>query len=287
MRIARLLLGGTPTPALIDPERRIAWPATALLDGFTGGTIDLLDAATFDSALRAAQTSAAGSALQLDGLRFGAPYDNPPKIWGIGLNYSAHARDLSESVPTEPASFIKGNHTIIGPGDTIRIPAQSERTTSEGEVGLVIGRLCQNVNVAEAMSYVFGLVPILDQTAEDILQRNPRFLTRSKNFPTFFSFGPEIVPLSELEKNGLDWNQLRVDTIRNDLVVATNITANMTFPLAELISFHSRMMPLFPGDIISTGTPGAAPIHDGDVMSARVEGVGEISNPVAQEGSVV
>lgn len=287
MRIARLLLGGTPTPALIDPERRIAWPATALLDGFTGGTIDLLDAATFDSALRAAQTSAAGSALQLDGLRFGAPYDNPPKIWGIGLNYSAHARDLSESVPTEPASFIKGNHTIIGPGDTIRIPAQSERTTSEGEVGLVIGRLCQNVNVAEAMSYVFGLVPILDQTAEDILQRNPRFLTRSKNFPTFFSFGPEIVPLSELEKNGLDWNQLRVDTIRNGEIIATNITANMTFPLAELISFHSRMMPLFPGDIISTGTPGAAPIHDGDVMSARVEGVGEISNPVAQEGSVV
>lgn len=287
MRIARPILNGRPTPSLIDPERGVVWPIHDVLDGLgeSDGIVDVLRANGYDEAVRAAQLRGARSAVHLDGLHFAAPYADPPKIWGIGLNYSDHARDLSENVPTEPASFIKGNHTIIGPGERIVVPRQSERTTAEGEVGIVIGRLCRNVSVEEAMDYVFGLVPILDQTAEDILQRNPRYLTRSKNFPTFFSFGPQIVTLAELESAGRDLNQLRVDTIRNDQVVATNTTANMTFPLAELVSFHSQMMPLFPGDIISSGTPGAAVLGDGDVVRARVEGVGELSNPVTTEVS--
>src|SRR5690606_7242321 len=102
--------------------------------------------------------------------------------------------------------FIKADHTIIGPGEPIPIPAQSERTTSEAELGLVIGRTCRNVAPQDALNYVLGAVNVLDQTAEDILQRNPRYLTRAKNFPGFFSFGPVIAPLSEVaaEAGGLE-----------------------------------------------------------------------------------
>jgi 2-keto-4-pentenoate hydratase/2-oxohepta-3-ene-1,7-dioic acid hydratase in catechol pathway len=100
-----------------------------------------------------------------------------------------HASDLAERIPTEPASFMKGDHTIIGPGDPIPVPSQSNRTTAEAELGLVIGRECYQVEEDVALDYVAGVCPVLDQTAEDILERNPRFLTRSKNFPGFFSFG--------------------------------------------------------------------------------------------------
>ena len=133
-------------------------------------------------------------------MRFTAPYRRPRKIWGIGLNYVAHATDLTETVPDEPASFMKGDHTIIGPGDPIPLPSQSERVTAEAELGLVIGRLCRDVEPENALDHVFGVCPVLDQTAEDILARNPRFLTRSKNFPGFLSFGPAIAALSEVQR---------------------------------------------------------------------------------------
>ncbi|PRC44845.1 fumarylacetoacetate hydrolase, partial [Mycobacterium sp. ITM-2017-0098] len=113
-----------------------------------------------------------------------APWTRPRKILGIGLNYGAHAGDLGEQPPrTTPASFIKGDHTIVGPGEPIVVPPGIGRVTSEAELGLVIGTLCYRVSVEDAMSYVAGVVPILDQTAETILLENPRYLTRVKNYP--------------------------------------------------------------------------------------------------------
>lgn len=212
-----------------------------------------------------------------------APYRHPRMIWGIGLNYRDHAGDLSEAVPTEPASFIKADHTVIGPGDDITIPRLSERTTSEAELGLVIGRPCRDVSEAEALDHVFGVCLVLDQTAEDILERNPRFLTRSKNFPGFFSFGPTIVPLDEMRGVASDLSDIEVSTIRNGETVRTNRVANMTFSPAHLVSFHSQVMPLSPGDIISTGTPGAARITAGDVMTCSIPGIGELTNPVVAQ----
>lgn len=212
-----------------------------------------------------------------------APYRRPRMIWGIGLNYREHAGDLTESVPTEPASFIKADHTVIGPGEPIPIPHQSERTTSEAELGLVIGSPCRNVDEAAALDHVFGVCTILDQTAEDILERNPRFLTRSKNFPGFFSFGPEIVPLDALSGFQDDLSDVEVTTARNGETVRTNRVANMTFSPAHLVAFHSRVMPLSPGDIISTGTPGAVHIRPGDVVTCTIPGVGELTNPVVAQ----
>jgi len=182
-------------------------------------------------------------------------------------------------VPDEPASFIKGDHTIIGPGEDIPIPQQSERTTAEGELGLVIGRECRNVSEEDALSYVFGVTTILDQTAEEILQRNPRFLTRSKNFPGFFSFGPEVVPMAEVLERFGDIGDVEVSTVVG-AERRTNTVAHMRYSPAFLVSFHSKVMPLFPGDVISTGTPGAIHVRPGDVAECVIPGVGHLVNPV-------
>jgi 2-keto-4-pentenoate hydratase/2-oxohepta-3-ene-1,7-dioic acid hydratase in catechol pathway len=208
------------------------------------------------------------------------PYRRPRKIWGIGLNYADHAADLGAAHPTQPASFIKGDHTIIGPGDSIQIPRQSERVTAEAELGLIIGTETRDVGADAAMDYVFGVCAILDQTAEDILLENPRYLTRSKNFPTFFSFGPEVVTLDEFLGTGRLLGDITVTTLLNGAEVRSNRISNMAHPPDRLIEFHSAMMPLFPGDIISTGTPGAAAVQDGDIAEARVEGLLPLVNPV-------
>jgi 2-keto-4-pentenoate hydratase/2-oxohepta-3-ene-1,7-dioic acid hydratase in catechol pathway len=232
--------------------------------------------------MESAQKTSAHAFRPRGDVRFTAPYRHPRLIWGIGLNYLDHAADLSERVPEEPASFIKGDHTIIGPGDPIPVPMQSERTTTEAEMGLVIGSYCRNVSEEDALRHVLGVVPVLDQTAEDILQRNPRFLTRSKNFPGFFSFGPEIVPLDEVVEVVGSLEDVAVSTVVNGSEIRTNTVANMRFSPAFLISFHSKVMPLYPGDIISPGTPGAIHVQPGDTAECRIPGVGTLVNPVVQ-----
>jgi 2-keto-4-pentenoate hydratase/2-oxohepta-3-ene-1,7-dioic acid hydratase in catechol pathway len=206
-------------------------------------------------------------------------YRRPRKIWGIGLNYVEHAGDLSETAPAEePASFMRPDTTIIGLGDEIVLPSQSERVTAEGELALVIGREAKHVSEEDAPLFVAGFTTVLDMTAEDILRRNPRYLTRSKSFDTFFSFGPELVTPEEIEDAGA----LEVATVLNCKVHRTNTVSNMTFSPWWLVSFHSRIMTLLPGDVISTGTPGAVVIQDGDVAECRITGFEPLSNPVVR-----
>jgi 2-keto-4-pentenoate hydratase/2-oxohepta-3-ene-1,7-dioic acid hydratase in catechol pathway len=210
------------------------------------------------------------------GTHFAPPYLDPPKIWGIGLNYREHADDLGAESLDEPASFMKPSTTVIGPGASIALPPQSNRVTAEAELGIIIGKLSKNINEVEAEDAVFGFVPILDMTAEDILRRNPRFLTRSKSFDTFFSFGPAILTPDEVT----DLPELAVSTVRNGEVVRSNKVKNMRFPPHQLISFHSHVMTLEPGDIISTGTPGAAVIKNGDRVECKIAGFPTLSNIV-------
>ncbi|NNE34784.1 MAG: fumarylacetoacetate hydrolase family protein, partial [Rhodothermales bacterium] len=111
----------------------------------------------------------------LSDARFGPLYRRPRKIWGIGLNYADHARDLSESPPTgEPASFMKPDTAIIGPGDPVRLPIMSNRVTGEAELAIIIGTECRNVPREDWLSVVGGFTTVVDMTAEDILRRNPR-----------------------------------------------------------------------------------------------------------------
>ena len=201
----------------------------------------------------------------------------PRKIWGIGLNYVEHAGDLSESAPAdEPASFMRPDTTIIGPGDEVVLPAQSGRVTAEAELAVIIGREAKDVSEEDAPSVVAGFTTVLDMTAEDILRRNPRYLTRSKSFDTFFSFGPELVTPDEIE----DVNALEVSTVLNGDLRRTNTVSNMIFSVWWLVSFHSRVMTLLAGDVISTGTPGAVVIREGDVAECRISGFEPLFNPV-------
>ena len=215
-------------------------------------------------------------AVQPPAAQYGPLYRHPRKIWGIGLNYKDHAADLSAVFPTEPASFMKGDHTIVGPGETIELPPESERVTAEAELGVIIGHECRAIREQDVPAYIAGYCLIIDMTAEDILQRNPRFLTRAKNFDTFFSFGPELITPDEV----LDVLRLRVGTWKNGELHRDNVVANMAFPPHYLVAFHSNVMTLYPGDIISTGTPGAVVIESGDVAECRIEGLGTLSNPV-------
>lgn len=278
MRLATISEADSETAVAVDPVRGVVRIGDLLPHDLrdTMAVLAELTADELDGLVRAAPDARFRSR---DEVRFAAPYRHPRKIWGIGLNYVAHAADLTESVPDEPASFIKGDHTIIGPGDNIPLPAQSQRVTAEAELGLVIGRYCRDVSPENALEYVWGVCPVLDQTAEDILARNPRFLTRAKNFPGFFAFGPEIVPMSEVLAVG-DLAEVEVSTVHNGSVHRSNHVRNMRYDPAYLVSFHSKVMPLFPGDIISPGTPGAVQVRAGDVVECRIPGIGVLRNPV-------
>lgn len=209
--------------------------------------------------------------------KFAPLYRRPRKIWGIGLNYRDHAADLCETAPTaEPASFMKPDTTIIGHGDIVKIPTLSQKTTGEAELGIIFGKTCHDVPSADWLSVVAGYTTIIDMTAEDILRRNPRNLTQAKSFDTFFSFGPLLYTVDEFP----DISSLTVSTVHNGSIHAANTIANMTFSPDFLISYHSRIMTMLPGDVISTGTPGAALLHDGDVITCHITGCHPLENPV-------
>lgn len=259
------------TEAGVVPVRRIN-----AYHGRAWGTdlLTLLERGLSPALLRDAQRTP--GALDPSQVAYGPLYRRPRKIWGIGLNYRDHAADLSAPFPGEPASFMKGDHTIIGPGDTIELPAESSQVTAEAELGVIIGKTCRYVSEADAVSVVAGYCLVLDMTAEDILQKNPRFLTRAKNFDTFFSFGSQLITPDEV----LDVMELRVGTYRNGTLHRENTVGKMAFPPNYLVSFHSQVMTLHPGDIISTGTPGAVVIEHGDEAQCRIEGLGQLTNPV-------
>jgi 2-keto-4-pentenoate hydratase/2-oxohepta-3-ene-1,7-dioic acid hydratase in catechol pathway len=216
--------------------------------------------------------------IAVEELSLTAPLERPGKLWGIGLNYADHAADLNEDRPTEPASFMKPASSITGPGGPIRLPSTdiTDHVTAEAELAVVIGRTCSNVAQKDVDDVIAGYLPVIDMTAEDILSRNPRFLTRSKSFDTFLVLGPSLVTTDEV--NSLD--ELSVRTVRNDEIVAENSVRNMMTPPRELVSFHSKVMSLEPGDIISTGTPGAIHITPGDDVRAEVDKVGSVSADV-------
>lgn len=279
MRIATIRDGVNERPALVDTKRGVVL-VSDLLPEYFGDAMSLLEGDTYKNLCRLAKVAPDNVFRTPESVQYAPPYRRPHKIWGIGLNYREHAGDLNEVPPTEPASFIKGDHTIIGQDDNIYLPPQSTRVTAEAELGLVIGRTCRNVSEKDALDYVWGVCLILDQTAEDILQRNPRFLTRAKNFSTFFSFGPTLIPLAEVLEKFPTLNDIVVTTVINGREHRSNSVANMTFGPELLVSFHSEVMPLFAGDIISTGTPGAVVIQDGDIAECRIPGLGTLSNPV-------
>ncbi len=220
-------------------------------------------------------------------------YRNPKRIFGIGLNYSDHAGDIGDAPPQGfPGSFFKMADTLIGPGDEIMLPTLREacRTTAEAELGIILGKDCRDVTEENWLDVVAGYTTILDMTEESILkgneyvEGNPRYLTIVKNFPTFFSFGPQLVTPDEVP----DVLKLEVQSVYNGEIYAKNVVANMTHKPARLVSLHSSIQGWYAGDVLSTGTPRAFAINNGDKAECRIIGPDGFSmeplvNPVIGE----
>jgi 2-keto-4-pentenoate hydratase/2-oxohepta-3-ene-1,7-dioic acid hydratase in catechol pathway len=208
------------------------------------------------------------------------PYDRPPKIWCIGLNYRSHADDINAVQPEEPASFMKPASCMFQPGGQIVLPppAISDDVDAEGELGVIIGKKCRFVPGENVRDVIFGYTTTLDMTALDVLRKNPRYLTRAKSIDTFFSFGPVVVTVDEIP----DVDALEVITEHNDGVCSRDFVRNMRTRPFELVRFHSDYMTLNPGDLISTGCPKGARIKAGDRVRARIDGVGTLAASVVQ-----
>jgi 2-keto-4-pentenoate hydratase/2-oxohepta-3-ene-1,7-dioic acid hydratase in catechol pathway len=198
---------------------------------------------------------------------------NPSKIVCVGRNYLAHAQELGNTVPPQPMIFLKPPSALLGPGDPILLPPQSQQVEFEGEIGVVVLERLRDVSVAAADRARLGYVCVNDVTARD-LQKSDGQWGRAKGFDTFCPVGPAVV-------EGLDWRSLEVATRVNGTVRQRGKTAEMAYSIPAIISFISSVMTLVPGDLIATGTPaGVGPLASGDVVEVEVSGVGVLRNPV-------
>lgn len=197
----------------------------------------------------------------------------PSKIVAAGLNYRDHAQELSMPVPQEPVLFLKPGTSVVGPGDVIYYPEMSGQVDYEAELAVVIGRQARNVEPRDAGAYIFGYTCFNDVTARDLQRRDGQW-TRAKSFDTFAPLGPCI----ETELNPDD---LLVEALLNGEMKQSSSTANLIFSVRELVSFVSRVMTLFPGDVIATGTPpGVGAMQPGDTVEVRIQGIGSLVNTV-------
>ncbi len=201
------------------------------------------------------------------------PPTSPTKIVCLGLNYKDHAEELKMPIPSEPIIFIKPPSSIIGDKDNIIYPPNVQQLDYEAELAVVIKSKCKNVKETEVDKYILGYTCFNDVTARD-LQRKDGQWTRSKSFDTFAPIGPYIV-------SGIDVSNLNIQAILNDKIVQNSTTANMIFSIEYVISFVSHIMTLYPGDVISLGTPvGVGPMQPGDKIVVKIESIGELTNYV-------
>ena len=198
----------------------------------------------------------------------------PTKIIGIGRNYADHAAELGNEVPAEPLVFLKPNTSVIGPNVEIKIPPASERVDFEGELAVIIGQPCRDVPRAKAAGVVMGYTIANDVTARDLQKKDVQF-TRAKGFDTFCPMGPFI-------ETEFDPSDVRVVTEVDGEVKQDGRTSLMVHDIPSLIEYVSAVMTLLPGDVILTGTPaGVGPIRAGQTVSVTVDGLGTLTNPVA------
>src|SRR6476661_11022158 len=198
----------------------------------------------------------------------------PSKVVAIGRNYADHAAELGNAVPTSPIIFLKPSTSVIGPRVPIQLPPSSTRVDYEGELAVVIGRPCRDVLAENASSVILGYTVGNDVTARDQQRADVQF-TRGKGYDTFCPLGPWI-------ETDLDPADLRVTTELDGEVKQDGTTADMVFSVGEIVEFVSGIMTLLPGDVLLTGTPaGVGPMVAGQTVSVAVEGIGTLTNPVA------
>jgi 2-keto-4-pentenoate hydratase/2-oxohepta-3-ene-1,7-dioic acid hydratase in catechol pathway len=230
---------------------------------------------------------------------------NPQKIVAVGLNYREHIAEspsilaaearaaggapaaASREIPKEPVLFAKTPNVLIGPGEPIPIPSSflaryafpSPRTDYEAELAVIIGRRCKDVRPEAALAYVFGYSCFNDVSQRDVQNSDRSGWYRGKSFDGFGPIGPVIVPAAAIP----DPQALAIRCRLNGKLVQESNTGAMIFGVAELVSFISHNFTLEPGDVIATGTPsGVGAIRGGDLVEVEIEGIGTLSNPVAE-----
>ena len=200
----------------------------------------------------------------------------PSKIVCVGRNYSEHAKELGNEVPSEPLIFFKPPSSLIASGEKIIRPKKfSQRVDFEAELTVVIGKKCQNLGPSDDVRpYVLGYTCANDVTARD-LQKKDNQWTRAKGFDTFCPVGPIVT--DEIDP----WKGVRVESRLNGELKQSESTLAFIFPVDVVLRFISQIMTLLPGDLVLTGTPaGIGPMVAGDEICVSVEGIGSLTNPV-------
>ncbi len=214
-----------------------------------------------------------GEQFPLADVRLLAPVIPRSKVIGIGRNYVAHAAELGNEVPDEPLVFLKPNTSVIGPFDPIVYPLESTEVHHEGELAVVIGRICRDVPREKVDDVIFGYTVVNDVTARD-LQNKDKQWARAKGYDSFCPLGPWI-------ETDLDPSDLPVTTTLNGEVKQSGRTSLMIFDVAAIVAYVTSFMTLLPGDVIATGTPeGVGPMLPGDEVSVTIGGIGTLSNRV-------
>ncbi|TDW54735.1 fumarylacetoacetate hydrolase family protein [Kribbella pratensis] len=258
MRIARFSVDDEPKYGVVetdDPEGLV-------------GTVNVLDS---DPLYRPVQFT--GERLQLADVRLLAPVIPRSKVVGVGRNYAAHAQELGNDVPEQPLIFLKPNTSVIGPRDGIVYPEQTSDLHFEGELAIVIGRICRDLPRERANEVIFGYTVANDVTARD-LQKTDGQWARAKGYDTFCPLGPWI-------STELDASDLRVSTELNGEPKQDGRTSQFIFDIPEMLAYITSFTTLLPGDVVLTGTPaGVGPMLPGDEVSVSVEGIGTLTNKV-------
>jgi acylpyruvate hydrolase len=260
-------------------------------DGPPSDMIDLISrGAEYLAALRIVTATAASAAPDEPGLltpltdvRLRAPIARPPKITCVGLNYADHAREQGIEPPATPVFFLKSANTIVGPGDPIRLPPNTDQPDYEAELAVVIGKAGSRIPVERAWEHVAGYTILNDVTARD-MQNGDKQWFRGKSCDTFAPTGPWIVTADEIP----DPHALAISLTLNGETMQDSNTSNLIHRIDFLVSYLSQSLTWEPGDLISTGTPPGVGvfrnppvfIKPGDEISVFVEGIGTLTNPV-------
>jgi 2-keto-4-pentenoate hydratase/2-oxohepta-3-ene-1,7-dioic acid hydratase in catechol pathway len=228
----------------------------------------------------------ADSVLRLSGVQLLAPVPRPPKLICVGLNYRDHAAEARQEIPKIPTIFAKFSNVVIGPGQAIVLPKNSRKPDYEAEFAFVIGTGGRHIPAEAWKEHVFGYTAFNDVSARDVQSATSQWMI-GKSFDTFAPMGPCLTSADEIaDPHALDIS-LRIggETLQH------SNTRELIFKIPDLVAYLSSVVTLEPGDVVATGTPGGVGfartppryLQPGDEVVVRIEGVGELRNPVIAE----
>lgn len=262
MRIARFSAGSDPQYGIVE----------LAVDG--GEHPDTISAVTGDPLATKVQLT--GQRFELTDVRLLAPVIPRSKVVAVGRNYAEHAAELGNEVPETPMTFLKPNTSVIGPDEAIVYPGYTNELSYEGELAIVIGRICKEVPAERVPDVIFGYTIANDVTARD-LQGPDKQWARAKGSDTFCPLGPWVVTHLGIDEA----ENLMITTTVDDEVRQHGPTQDMLNKIVDLVVYITSYTTLLPGDVILTGTPaGVGPMEPGQQVSIEIDGIGKLSNPV-------